>query len=41
MEEEDDYPYKYLQDSRENNNNELKLLSILHKKNVHSSRKKF
>jgi len=39
MEEEDDYPYKYLQDSRENNNNELKLLSILHKKNVHSSRK--
>ncbi|XP_018363919.1 PREDICTED: N-acetylglucosamine-1-phosphotransferase subunits alpha/beta isoform X3 [Trachymyrmex cornetzi] len=39
MEEEDDYPYKYLQDSRENSN-ELKLLSILRKKNVvYSSRK--
>ncbi|XP_011060693.1 PREDICTED: N-acetylglucosamine-1-phosphotransferase subunits alpha/beta isoform X2 [Acromyrmex echinatior] len=38
MEEEDDYPYKYLQDSHENNN-ELKLLSILRKKNVYSSRK--
>ncbi|XP_011645011.1 N-acetylglucosamine-1-phosphotransferase subunits alpha/beta [Pogonomyrmex barbatus] len=32
MEEEDDYPYKYLQDSRENN--ELKLLSILRNKNI-------
>ncbi|XP_018353638.1 PREDICTED: N-acetylglucosamine-1-phosphotransferase subunits alpha/beta isoform X2 [Trachymyrmex septentrionalis] len=39
MEEEDDYPYKYLQDSRENSN-ELKLLNILRKKNVvYSSRK--
>ncbi|XP_018315391.1 N-acetylglucosamine-1-phosphotransferase subunits alpha/beta isoform X1 [Mycetomoellerius zeteki] len=39
MEEEDDYPYKYLQDSHENSN-ELKLLSILRKKNVvYSSRK--
>lgn len=38
MEEEDDYPYKYLQDFSENN--ELKLLSILRKKNVvHPSRK--
>ncbi|XP_077270789.1 N-acetylglucosamine-1-phosphate transferase subunits alpha and beta isoform X1 [Temnothorax americanus] len=34
MEEEDDYPYKYLQDSRENNNNELRLLSILRNRNV-------
>lgn len=33
MEEEGDYPYKYLQDSRENNN-ELKLLSILRNRNV-------
>lgn len=39
MEEEDDYPYKYLQDSRENNN-ELKLLSILRNKNaIHPSQK--
>ncbi|XP_018406670.1 PREDICTED: N-acetylglucosamine-1-phosphotransferase subunits alpha/beta [Cyphomyrmex costatus] len=38
MEEEDDYPYKYLQDSRENN--ELKLLNILRKKNVAYSSQK-
>lgn len=31
MEEESDYPYKYLQDSRENKNG-LKLLNLLHKK---------
>ncbi|XP_012527636.1 N-acetylglucosamine-1-phosphotransferase subunits alpha/beta [Monomorium pharaonis] len=40
MEEEDDYPYKYLQDYHENDYDELKLLSILRKKNVvHPSQK--
>lgn len=40
MEGEDDYPYKYLQDYHENNYDELKLLSILRKKNfVRLSRK--
>lgn len=40
MEEEGDYPYKYLQDSRENNNKELKLLSILRNRNfIHSLEK--
>ncbi|XP_014476159.1 PREDICTED: N-acetylglucosamine-1-phosphotransferase subunits alpha/beta [Dinoponera quadriceps] len=33
MEEENDYPYKYLQDSREVSNNGLKLLDILRNKN--------
>lgn len=39
MEEEDDYPYKYLQDSHENTNNELKLLSFLRKNAIRPSRK--
>jgi len=33
MEEEGDYPYKYLQDSHENNNNRLEALNILREKN--------
>lgn len=33
MEEAGDYPYKYLQDSRENNNNRIKLLNVLPKEN--------
>lgn len=40
IEEEGDYPYKYLQDSHETNNNELKLLSILRNRNfIRSSQK--
>lgn len=37
MEEEHDYPYKYLQDSHEVNNNGLKLLNILRNKKSNNS----